>query len=174
MLRPAVAHSCADIDIGPCTTVYALIGCWLCRQSSAEASQDAGPRFLSDATASDSPRGQPQQEATTAAPASRHTSHPQHDRRDVSWDVQLSLVTHACGGGRAPPAVSLSLWDECTADASGESKSTHGISLEVQGMTATLVSAPQKPLRIEAAVPGVTMAIVLLFPTDIRQSGLCC
>ena len=89
----------------------------------------------------------------------------------MNWDVQLSLVTHECGGGRASPAVSVSLWDNCEADASAGSEAVRGISLEVQGMTVTLGSAPQKPLHIESAVSGVPILALLLLPTGIGQGG---
>lgn len=124
---------------------------WVCRRSSAEASQDAGPRCLPDATPSDSPRCQSQQEATTGA--QRDAFNPKYNKNNVIWDVQLSLVTHAYGRGRAPPAVSVSLWDESV---TAGSESMYGISLEAQSVTVKLESAPQKPLHIDSAVSGVS------------------
>jgi hypothetical protein len=121
----------------------------MCRRSSAEAVQNAGPRCLTDDTSSDSPHCQ-----QTPKNGSHGDNSSSNDIEEVAWDFQLSLVSHANARSCSLPALSVSLLHWCAGDGSAASSNIFGISVEARTVSLKLQSSSPKPQHMECAVSG--------------------
>lgn len=120
--------------------------------NSAVTAQEAGPRYLSGATPSDSPRANVSSDAT--APGPTYSLQPTTCIQKVIWDIQVSSAPGTSAAGESLPAISVSLWDAQAVDASASANGLHGISLEAKDVSLKLRNSPEKPQRFECTASG--------------------